>query len=276
MVMKMAFTVDVEDWFCSPNLSLSEWADCELRLEQPVHQILDLLDEYEATGTFFVLGWIAEKRPDLVKEIYRRGHEIASHGYSHRLVYNQSKLEFKADIRLSKDILEHLIGSKVSGYRAPCFSMTDWGLDILIEEGFAYDSSISPNTPNNLYSKFNLSSKVAHSFKIKDHLWEVPLPAFRLGGVNIPWGGGGYFRIYPYRFFYSGARKIIGDKDYFVYYIHPYDLDYDQPQIFNTSWSNGIRRYYGLRDTYAKIKQLLSDFNCMSISKYDPQIGGIH
>jgi polysaccharide deacetylase family protein (PEP-CTERM system associated) len=274
--MKMAFTVDVEDWFCSPNLSLSEWADYELRLEQPIHQILDLLDEYDSTGTFFVLGWIAEKRPDLIKEIYRRGHEIASHGYSHRLVYHQTALQFKQDIRLSKDILEDLIGSSVNGYRAPCFSMTDWGLDILIEEGFSYDSSISPNTPNNLYSKFNLSSAASQSFKIKDNLWEVPLPVYRLGGLNIPWGGGGYFRMYPYRFFYSGARKIIGDRDYFVYYIHPYDLDHDQPQIFNTSWTNGIRRYYGLGDTYVKIKKLLSDFNCMSISEYDPQIGGIH
>lgn len=273
--MRMAFTVDVEDWFCSPLLSLSDWEGYELRLEQPIHQILDLLDEYDSSGTFFVLGWIAEKRPDLIKEIYRRGHEIASHGYSHRLVYQQSSEAFKQDIRLSKNILEQLIGSKVSGYRAPCFSMTEWGLDILIEEGFAYDSSIIPNTLNNLYSKFNLAATVSQTFKIKDDLWEVPLPVYRVGGVNLPWGGGGYFRIYPYYFFHLGARRIIENRNSFVFYIHPYDLDHNQPQIFNTSWANGVRRYYGLGDTYLKIKSLLSDFECTSISQYYPQIGGI-
>ncbi|RCW42209.1 polysaccharide deacetylase family protein [Paenibacillus prosopidis] len=272
--MRMVFTVDVEDWFCSPQLSLSDWEGYELRLEKPIHQILDLLDERDSTGTFFVLGWIAEKRPDLIKEIHRRGHEIASHGYSHRLVYHQSPKEFKQDIRMSKDILEQLIGSRVYGYRAPCFSMTDWGLEMLIEEGFSFDSSIIPNTLNNLYSKFNLASSVNHAFKIKNDLWEIPLPIKRFGGVNIPWGGGGYFRIYPYRFFNLGAKGIIENGGNFVFYIHPYDLDNEQPQIFNTSWANGFRRYYGLRDTYLKIKSLLSDFKCTSISKYYPRIGG--
>nr|WP_223285340.1 polysaccharide deacetylase family protein [Paenibacillus sp. PL91] len=270
----MAFTVDVEDWFCSPQLSLSNWEGYELRLEQPIHQILDLLDENDSIGTFFVLGWIAEKRPDLIKEIHRRGHEIASHGYSHRLVYQQTPQQFKEDIQMSKDILEQLIGSKVYGYRAPCFSMTEWALEILIEEGFSYDSSIIPNTYNNLYSKFNLDASVSHSFKIKEELWEIPLPVNRLAGVNFPWGGGGYFRIYPYRYFHLGASRIIGNNGSFVFYIHPYDLDQDQPRIFNTSWANSIRRYYGLGDTYTKIQSLLSDFKCTSISQYYPQIGG--
>lgn len=274
MGMRMAFTVDVEDWFCSPDLTLSEWDGHEIRLERPVHQILDLLDENAATGTFFALGWIAERRPDLIKEIHRRGHEIASHGYSHRLVYQQSPQEFKQDIRMSKDILENIIGSKVYGYRAPCFSMTDWGLDLLIEEGFTYDSSLIPNTFNKLYAKFDLPVSDSIPFKIRDGLWEVPLPVYRVSGVNVPWGGGGYFRIYPYRFFSLGARSIIRKRDSFVFYIHPYDLDPHQPRIFNTSKLNSIRRYSGLDAAYDKLKALLADYSCMSISRYCPQIGG--
>jgi polysaccharide deacetylase family protein (PEP-CTERM system associated) len=270
----MLFTIDVEDWFCSPLLSLSAWEGYELRLEQPLRQLLDLLDENMSTGTFFVLGWIAKKRPDLIKEIQRRGHEIASHGYSHRLVYSQSPKEFQHDIRMSKDILEHLIGTPVYGYRAPCFSLTDWGLDILLEEGFSYDSSIMPNSFNTMYSKFNLASSAAPLFKIKEDLWEIPLPVYRLSGINIPWGGGGYFRIYPYPFFNLGARRIIMNKGSFVFYIHPYDLDSEQPQIFNTSWVNSLRRYYGLGDTYLKIRNLLSDYSCTSINKYYPHLQG--
>ncbi|MDQ8738724.1 polysaccharide deacetylase family protein [Paenibacillus sp. LHD-38] len=216
----------------------------------------------------------AERRPDLIKEIHRRGHEIAFHGYSHRLVYQQSPQEFKQDIRMSKDILENIIGSKVHGYRAPCFSITDWGLDLLIEEGFTYDSSQIPNTFNKLYSKFNLPASDSFPFKIRDGLWEIPLPVYPLNGFNIPWGGGGYFRIYPYRLFSLGASSIIRKRDSFVFYIHPYDLDQHQPRIFNTSKLNGIRRYYGLEAAYNKLKMLLGDYSCMSLNRYYPQIGG--
>ncbi|CAM4521911.1 polysaccharide deacetylase family protein (PEP-CTERM system associated) [Paenibacillus endophyticus] len=272
--MRMAFTVDVEDWFCSPDLSLSEWEGYALRLEKPVHQILDLLDEHAATGTFFTLGWIAERKPELIKEIHRRGHEIASHGYSHRLVYKQSSEQFRQDIRMSKSILEQLLGAEVHGYRAPCFSMTDWGLDILVEEGFMYDSSLIPNTFNKLYAKFDLAASNTHAYKVREALWELPLPVYDMNGIHIPWGGGGYFRIYPYAAFRLGARKIIKKRDAFVFYIHPYDLDHDQPHIYDTSKLNSFRRYYGLAHTDMKLKQLLSDFKCMSIRSYYPQVGG--
>ncbi len=270
--LRMAFTVDVEDWFCSPELSLNEWERYEIRLERPLHHILDLMEERSAHGTFFVLGWIAEKRPDLVKEIARRGHEIASHGYSHRLVYHQSSDEFREDIRKSKHILEHITGERVLGYRAPCFSITEAALDILSEEGFVYDSSIIPNTLNTSYSKFNLAPSLLTPFRIKRNLWEVPMPVLPVGRLNIPWGGGGYFRIYPYCLFYSGARSIIKTNGSFIYYTHPYDLDEGQPQIFNSSWINSLRRYYGLKNTANKIRRLLSHFTCTSIREYHPVI----
>ncbi|WP_051251323.1 polysaccharide deacetylase family protein [Paenibacillus harenae] len=276
-MLKMVFTVDVEDWFCSPQLPLSDWEGKELRLEQPIRQILELLDGNEATGTFFVLGWIAERKPDLIKEIHRRGHEIASHGYAHRLVSDQSPKQFQHDIRTSKAILEHIIGEKVYGYRAPCFSMVDWGLDLLAEEGFVYDSSLMPSSSNALYSKFREATQAGQSsFKITERLWEIPLPVCRMGGIAVPWGGGGYFRLYPYPVFQAGARRILKNNGSFVFYIHPSDLDGGQPRIFNTSWLNGFRRYYGLRKSSAKIKHLLSDYTCVSIHHSYPHLRGCH
>lgn len=270
--MRMAFTVDVEDWFCSPALSLDTWEQYEIRLDKPIHTILDLMDETHSTGTFFILGWIAEKRPELIKEIARRGHEIASHGYSHRLVYQQTGGEFREDVRKSKYLLEQLTGVKVYGYRAPCFSITESALDIVNEEGYLYDSSMIPNTWNTLYSKLNLAPSLLAPFRTKQKLWEVPMPVFNLGRFNIPWGGGGYFRLYPYGLFNRGVNRIICHQGSFIFYIHPYDLDEGQPQIFNTSWFNSIRRYYGLRHTTGKLKRLLSEFTCTSIREYHSHI----
>ncbi|MCA0757639.1 polysaccharide deacetylase family protein [Paenibacillus sp. N4] len=272
-MLKMLFTVDVEDWFCSPDLPLSEWETCPIRLERPTHRLLDLLDEHGAEGTFFVLGWIAEKRPELVKEIHRRGHEIASHGYAHRLVHRQTPQEFKQDIKHSKEMLEQLTGTEVRGYRAPCFSMTDWGLELLGEEGFAYDSSIMPNSFNPDGSRVELTKDAPPSFPIDKSLWEIPLPSYRAGGMKIPWGGGGYFRLYPYRLFRTGAEKLMRQNGSFVFYIHPYDLDRDQPRKLGTTWANVIRRYYGLGDTNRKLGRLLSDYSCTSIRRQYPHIG---
>ncbi|MFE5319780.1 XrtA system polysaccharide deacetylase [Paenibacillus sp. NPDC056579] len=259
------FTVDVEDWFCSPDVPLSEWEGYPIRIEEPIHRILDLLSEHDSYGTFFILGWIAEKRPDLVKEIHRRGHEIASHGYSHRLVYRQTAKQFREDVRKSKAMLEQLKGSQVYGYRAPCFSITSWAFDILAEEGFIYDSSMVPNTLHTVYSRFNLSPSVHSPFTIADGLWEIPLPVYRVGRLNIPWGGGGYFRIYPYPVYQWGVQKILEQRDSFVFYIHPYDLDEDQPQMYSATLPSRFRKYYGLKQSADNLDRLLADFSCTSI-----------
>ncbi|MFF2886076.1 polysaccharide deacetylase family protein [Paenibacillus sp. NPDC057967] len=271
----MIFTVDLEDWFCSPELSLADWKRYPFRLEKPTHLLLDMLDEKNAKGTFFVLGWIAEHKPELVKEIHRRGHEIASHGYAHRLVYKQSRLEFKEDIRHSKSLLEQLTGSEVRGYRAPCFSMTEWGLELLEEEGFNYDSSLMPNSFGGDSGGLSGYPNSGSSFRIKGRLTEYPLPAHRIGSLRIPWGGGGYYRLYPYEVFRYGVTSWLKGHDYFLFYIHPYDLDKEQPRIFQSTWSNSFRRYYGLGGTHRKIERMLSDFDCTSIEHYEHQAVGM-
>ncbi|WP_240644582.1 polysaccharide deacetylase family protein [Paenibacillus paeoniae] len=270
----MIFTVDLEDWFCSPELSLADWKRYPFRLEKPTHLLLDMLDEKNAKGTFFVLGWIAEHKPELVKEIHRRGHEIASHGYAHRLVYKQSRLEFKKDIRHSKSLLEQLTGSEVRGYRAPCFSMTEWGLDLLEEEGFNYDSSLMPNSFAEESSGLGGYTNPGSPFRIKEGLIEYPLPAHRIGSFHIPWAGGGYYRLYPYEMFRYGAKSWMKHHRYFLFYIHPYDLDKEQPRIFQSTWTSSIRRYYGLGGTHRKIERMLTDYDCTSIEHYEHQAVG--
>lgn len=273
--LDMIFTVDLEDWFCSPELTLTDWKRYPFRLERPTHLLLDMLDEKNAKGTFFVLGWIAERKPDLVKEIHRRGHEIASHGYAHRLVSQQSRLEFKEDVRHSKIILEQLTGSEVRGYRAPCFSMTEWGLELLEEEGFDYDSSLMPNSFTDIPDRLSGYLNPGTSFRIRGRLIEYPLPVQRVGGLHIPWGGGGYYRLYPYEVFRYGVQAWLKHHDCFLFYIHPYDLDKDQPRIFRSSWSNSFKRYYGLGGTIRKIERMLADYDCTSIERYEHQYEGI-
>ncbi len=269
--MNILFTVDVEDWFCSPDLSLSEWERFPIRLERPTHQLLDLLDEHGGTATFFVLGWIAEKRPELIREICRRGHEIASHGYSHRRVYEQTPAAFKQDIKKSKHLLEQMLGTGVHGYRAPCFSMTEWGLRIVEEEGYVYDSSLMPS----LFHTAAIRSSETALFRVTERLWELPMPVYRLGGINLPWAGGGYFRLYPYRVFQQGANRLMRGRTDFVFYIHPYDLDKGQPRIFQSSWATRFRRYYGLSGTYGKIGKLLASYSSSSIAGSYPHLAGV-
>jgi polysaccharide deacetylase family protein (PEP-CTERM system associated) len=272
--LNILFTVDVEDWFCSPDLSLADWERFPLRLEQPTHQLLDLLDECGGTATFFVLGWIAEKRPELIREIRRRGHEIASHGYSHRRVYEQTPDAFQHDIKKSKHLLEQLIGAGVHGYRAPCFSMTDWGLNLLEEEGYLYDSSLMPSLFNSAAFGSDWPTIPPALFRLTERLWELPMPVYRFGGMNIPWAGGGYFRLYPYRLFQQGASRLMRKRKDFVFYIHPYDLDNGQPRIFNSSRVNRFRRYYGLSGTHEKISKLLTRYSSSSIARYYPHLAG--
>src|SRR4030043_1750010 len=191
---------DVEDWFHVENLkgaiSFSEWDYCDLRVVENTHRILNILDQYQTKATFFILGWVAERCPSLVKEIAERGHEIASHGYSHELIYKQTPEEFHEDIRRSKDILQSITSEPILGYRAPAFSITsesDWALDILKNNGFAYDSSMFPTSFHNRYgNNSNGNSNERFPFRFSNGLVEMPLSTVKLAGKNIPVGGGGY------------------------------------------------------------------------------------
>ncbi|MCQ6563818.1 polysaccharide deacetylase family protein [Paenibacillus mendelii] len=270
MGKSIIFTVDLEDWFTDGRqIQVESWDNYELMIETNVYAILSLLAKHNAKATFFILGWIAYKKPRLIQEIHAMRHEVASHGYAHELVYTLSEEKFRTDVRRSKLTLEDIIGAEVIGYRAPCFSMTRWGLDILKEEGFIYDSSIVPRTYHDLYSRLYESVENPF-FEIIEQFWEVSLPTLSIGPLQIPWGGGGYFRFYPYPLFIYGVRKWISSGNPYIFYIHPYDLDPEQPRRTDYSRLNRLRRYYGLKSTRNKLERLIGQFECKSIVEYYP------
>ncbi|MCI0529835.1 MAG: polysaccharide deacetylase family protein, partial [Nitrospira sp.] len=205
--MLNALTIDVEDYYhvsaFATAIRYEDWHRYESRVEKNTHQILDILDEFNTKGTFFILGWVAERHTQLVKAINERGHEIASHGYAHELIYNQTTGQFREETRRSKQILEDAIGQPVIGYRAASYSITPeslWALDILTEEGFIYDSSIFP-IYHDCYG-IPGSQRFCHVLNGngKSRLVEFPLSTIRLTGINIPVAGGGYLRLFPYAF----------------------------------------------------------------------------
>ncbi len=269
----LILTFDIEDWFTNGrNIKIDQWEKYDLRVEKNVHQILSLLEESKQNGTFFILGWVAEKLPQLIKEIYNQGHEIASHGYSHELVYTQTQEVFTEDVYKSKRILEDLVGDQIYGYRAPCFSITPWAIDILRKEGFKYDSSISLNSFN-YYNKFtnyqSFSSKGI--FEIRKDFYEIMLPSYKIGSINIPWGGGGYFRLYPFKIYQKGLEIIGGKNNSFTFYLHPYEIDVDQPRVQGISVVERIRRYYGLKYTHKKLSLLLDEYKFKTAKEYYTQ-----
>jgi polysaccharide deacetylase family protein (PEP-CTERM system associated) len=230
-----AMSIDVEDWFHAENLQgvigRSRWADCESRVEMNTMKMLEILDENEARATFFVLGWVAERYPQLVQTISQSGHEIASHGYDHQLVYRQKPAEFRADVQRSKALLEDLTGSPVYGYRAPSFSITDWAIDILQDLGFRYDSSLFPTVAHDRYGKLSAADVDAPISLLKANFYEVTISSLRLGNLGLPWGGGGYFRLLPFRLWCGGVRAILNAGRPYVFYIHPWEIDPEQPQL---------------------------------------------
>ena len=267
---QLILTLDIEDWFTNGrSIKIDQWENYDLRVEKNVHKILLLLEEKQQKGTFFILGWLAEKLPQLVREIHNQGHEIASHGYAHELVYTQTPEIFREDARKSKYLLEDLIGLQVYGYRAPCFSITPWAIDILKEEGYMYDSSIAPNTFHSVHSKVEMSQNSGiNMFEIRENFYEIMLPFYKLGVFNIPWGGGGYFRLYPYFIYQSGLRKLKNKNIPFTFYLHPYDIDFEQPRLRQYWCNKKIQRYYGLRSSYKKLSKVLENFSFMTAKEY--------
>jgi polysaccharide deacetylase family protein (PEP-CTERM system associated) len=266
-------TFDVEDWFqvenLKSNINRNEWEEKKLRVKDNTQQILKILDHHNTKATFFILGWIAERVPELVKEIYKKGHEIASHGYEHQLVYNLSPEEFRKDLLKSKDILESIINDRVYGYRAPSFSITNWALDILKEEKFIYDSSFFPANSHDRYSKLDLNIKKHGFIKILDNgLKEINISTLSLFNKELPWGGGGYFRLLPYWLFKLGYKKLYKEKKGAIFYFHPWELDAEQPRINDIKASYKFRHYYGLNKSEEKLKNLVRDFKFMPIINY--------
>jgi len=222
------------------------------------------LRKYNAKATFFVLGWIAERCPELVRKISQEGNEIASHGYSHELVYNQTQSQFEEDLLRSKRTLEGIIGKEVLGYRASNFSITQesiWAIDILKKCGFKYDSSIFPISFHDRYGFKGADSK---PFVFDNGLIEVPLSTVKMFNLRLPLAGGGYFRLLPYSYFQYFFKKLNKNGKGFVFFLHPWELDFKQPRV-NIPLRYRFRHYNNLDKTEIKLRRLLFDFEFRKI-----------
>jgi polysaccharide deacetylase family protein (PEP-CTERM system associated) len=262
-----AMSVDVEDYFhvaaLSEAIARDDWDSMNSRVDANTRRLLDLFDRSRTSATFFVLGWVAERHPALVREISDRGHEVACHGYSHKLVYQQSPAEFREETRRSKAILEDLAGQPVEGYRAASYSITPqslWALDILCEEGFVYDSSIFP-VRHDLYGMPG-AQRFPHTLCAPGgaQIAEFPPSTARLLGQNLPAAGGGYFRLYPYALSRWLIRRVNEtERQPTVFYLHPWEVDPDQPQV-EVGWRSRFRHYNNLGKCEARLGRLLGDF----------------
>lgn len=257
------FTVDVEDWFqvenFKPWIAPDTWSERELRVEHNVHRLLDILDRFPST--FFILGWVAEKLPQLVKKISECGHEVASHGFNHQLCHDMTPADLKQDLIRSKHLLEDMTGSEVVGYRAPSFSINKQVLDILAQCGFRYDSSYNSFEANPRYGHLDISryDKNGRGIKISGRLHELPLGNLKLMNRTLPWSGGGYFRLLPYSIFRQGLRSILLNNGYYLFYLHPWEIDDDQPRVSAADRLSRFRHYCNLKSTDKKLRRLLKD-----------------
>ena len=260
-----AMTVDVEDFFhvsaFESVISPSQWKDYQPRVDTNTRRLLDLFAKKEVKSTFFVLGWVAERYPDLIKEIHSQGHEVASHGYAHKRVILLSRDEFLQDIKRSKNHLEDLLGEQIIGYRAPSFSIgysNEWAFEVLAELGFKYSSSTYP-VKHDLYGTPDWPR---FAYNRPENIIEIPIPTLRLMGKQIPIGGGGYFRLYPYKLTQKLVSKYLRqEKQPYSFYFHPWEIDADQPRLKNAPLKSRFRHYVNLHRTEAKLIRLLDDFN---------------
>ena len=261
-----AMTVDVEDYYqveaFSHQIDRADWANHESRVERNVERLLQLFADHDVHGTFFTLGWTAERYPGLIKRIVDAGHELASHGYDHTRVDRQSQAEFRLDARKTKQMLEDLGGVEVRGYRAASFSVSDktpWVFEILADEGYRYSSSIYP-IRHDLYGMPS-APRFAYAPDENSSILEVPITTVSLLNRKLPCGGGGYFRLYPYAFSRWAMRRVNGkDHQPCVFYLHPWEIDPEQPRMSDISLKTRVRHYLNLHRMESRLCRLLSDF----------------
>jgi len=270
---KNLFTVDLEDWFHFEfggfSVPLDSWGQMESRVEAVTEQLLKVLDDHQTTATFFVLGWIAEKYPALIKKIADARHEIGCHTYCHHLISQIDPVKFRQDLQKAKSLLEDASGQAVIGFRAPYFSIdqtSEWAFEILSEEGFLYDSSIFPakrmiggcpsgqTTPHLMHSK-------------SGDLYEMPITVMELLGKRFTMFGGGYFRLLPLCLVSAGIKRLNANGVPVNFYIHPHDLDDGQPRVDMGSFSR-FRRYVGVSKTCRKLDRLLERHQFISVKEY--------
>ena len=269
--MKCIFSIDVEDWFHILDLpttpEIAQWDSLPSRVENNFAKLLAILDERKAKATCFFLGWIAEKYPRLVREAARQGHEIASHGYEHRLAYEMTSQEFFEDAVRSKKVIEEICGQPVWGYRASGFSVTKdtpWFFDRLIEAGYRYDSSLFPASrghgglPNGRYAPYRLESA---------DFVEFPATVERLLGKPICFFGGGYLRLFPYFLIRTMTRRVLRQERPAIFYVHPREIDLGSPRLA-MGFKRRFKSYVNISTTEPKIKKVLSDFEMVTFQEY--------
>nr|WP_324257487.1 XrtA system polysaccharide deacetylase [Cellvibrio fontiphilus] len=270
-----AMTVDVEDYYhvaaFAKVIKPGEWDNWPARVEQNTERLLQLFADHNIKITFFILGWVAEKYPQLVKSIHQQGHEIASHGFSHQLIYTQTPEVFRAETAKSKQILEDLTQTPITGYRAASYSITRkslWALDILAELGFTWDSSIFPTRHDN----YGIPGSPEEPYRIITSsgasLVEFPLTTAKVLGQSIPAAGGGYFRQYPYALSkWLFERASLNQSKPQIFYLHPWEIDPDQPRVPNASWFSNFRHYTNLKRCLPRLEKMLGDFHFGTMSE---------
>ena len=266
-----AFSIDVEDWFqvsaFAPYIDRAHWHTLPCRVERNVDLLLQMLDEHEATATFFTLGWIAERYPTLVRRIVDAGHELASHGYEHHRASDQTPAEFRADLYRARDILEQTGGCPVIGYRAPSFSIGAgnlWAHEVLLETGHRYSSSVYPV----VHDHYGMPDAPRFPWRTGEGLLEIPVTTVRWGGRNWPIGGGGYFRLLPYNVSAWGLRRVNAvDHRPAIVYFHPWELDPEQPRVDTASAKARFRHYLNLHRTEPRIRRLLREFRWQRVDQ---------
>ncbi len=261
-----AMSVDVEDYFhvsaFESVIDKANWDDIECRVEKNTRKVIELFAEADVKATFFVLGWVAERYPELIREIAANGHELASHGYSHSRITQIDRSKFKDEIKSTKAILEDLAGVEVIGYRAPSYSIVEstlWAHEILADEGYSYSSSVYP-IKHDLYGIPN-----APRFKYvvpASEILEIPVSTIALYGRNFPCGGGGYFRLFPYLLSKWAIQRVNREEEQPCnFYFHPWEIDPEQPRQKNIPLKTNIRHYLNLNRMESRLRRLLSDFD---------------
>ena len=267
-----AMTVDVEDYFhvsaFDNVVSRAGWDAFDSRVSRNTDRLLGIFDQAGVSGTFFVLGWVAERYPALVRRIADQGHEVASHGFNHQLLYMLTPQQFREDVRSAKAAIESACGRPVLGYRAPSYSIIEssmWAIDVLIEEGHVYDSSIFPIH----HDRYGIPNSPRHPYMLRrtgGSLLELPGSTVRLGGVNLPIAGGGYFRQLPYAWTKWGIDRVNRlEREPVVFYTHPWEVDPEQPRL-RVGSAKRVRHYRGLDRTTGRLRRLLEDFRFDSIA----------
>ena len=268
------FTADVEEYFqvhaLEKSVSRADWDVLPSRLEPSVERLLTLLEEHRVRGTFFVLGWVAERHPELVRRIARAGHEIASHGWWHRPLPELSRDEFREDVRSSRSFLEDVTGRRVHGFRAPSFSLVpgqEWVYEVLLEEGYRYDSSVMPARTLGRYGYPEAPTVPFDVERRSGRLLEVPLATREFFGFRVPAAGGAYFRHFPYGLVSGALRAVEEDGRSGVFYVHPWELDPGQPRL-PVPWLSRLRHYGGLERVEGRLRRLLDEFRFTSVERH--------